>query len=523
MSDALSTAPRVAVVGCGHWGRNLARVHAQLGSLFAVYDVDALVRDAIAEQHGVRALDSLEAALASEVDGIVIAAPAAQHHALASAALDAGKHVFVEKPLALTIADATDLCERALRSDRILMVGHLLRYHPVFRRLQEIVANGDLGQVRYLYSTRLNLGRFRSEEDILWSFAPHDISMVLALVGDEPTGVEAFGGAYLHRDIADVTTTHLSFAGGQRAHVFVSWLHPFKEQKLVIVGSDGMAVFDDGEDWDRKLQLWHHKVEWRNGAPAPVRAEPTTVAVEPGEPLVAECQHFLDCVARKEQPLTDGAEGLRVLRVLDAAARSMREPGATSTRPAAPAGAQVHESAYVDDDAEVGAGTKIWHFSHVMTGARVGRDCTIGQNVVISPGVVVGDRCKIQNNVSVYEGVTLEDGVFCGPSCVFTNVTTPRAEVDRREEFRSTRVGRGATIGANATIVCGHDIGAWSLIAAGAVVTSDVPAHALMAGVPARRIGWVSHDGERLGDDLVCPRSGRRYAERGPDVLEELT
>lgn len=179
-----------------------------------------------------------------------------------------------------------------------------------------------------------------------------------------------------------------------------------------------------------------------------------------------------------------------------------------------------HESAYVDEPCEIGAGTKIWHFSHILAGTRIGRNCVIGQNVMAGPEVTIGDNCKIQNNVALYKGVTLEDGVFCGPSCVFTNVLTPRAEVERKDEFLATRVGRGATIGANATIVCGHDLGDYCMVAAGAVVTRDVPAHALVAGVPARRIGWVSRAGERLGDDLVCPRSGERYAlENGALIL----
>ena len=182
---------------------------------------------------------------------------------------------------------------------------------------------------------------------------------------------------------------------------------------------------------------------------------------------------------------------------------------------------QVHESAYLDSPCDVGAGTRIWHFSHLMRDCRVGRDCVVGQNVMIGPSVVVGDRCKIQNNVSIYEGVTLEDGVFCGPSCVFTNVDNPRAEVERKDEFRPTLVRRGATIGANATIVCGHEIGAYAFIAAGAVVTRDVPAHALVAGVPARRIGWMSRAGGRLGDDLVCPVDGTRYRLTDQGLLKE--
>ena len=183
---------------------------------------------------------------------------------------------------------------------------------------------------------------------------------------------------------------------------------------------------------------------------------------------------------------------------------------------------RIHESAYVDEPCLIGAGTRIWHFSHVMRDCRVGRDCVIGQNVMIGPNVVVGDRCKIQNNVSLYDGVTLEDGIFCGPSCVFTNVGNPRAEVERKDEFRPTCVRRGATIGANATIVCGNEIGAYAFIGAGAVVTRDVPDHALMAGVPARRIGWMSRAGARLGDDLVCPIDGARYRLTARGRLEEF-
>lgn len=180
----------------------------------------------------------------------------------------------------------------------------------------------------------------------------------------------------------------------------------------------------------------------------------------------------------------------------------------------------VHESSYVDDGVKLGAGTKIWHFSHILGGCVIGENCSIGQNVMIGPDVRVGDNCKIQNNVSLYKGVELEQGVFCGPSCVFTNVLNPRAEVERKEEFRRTLVRRGSTIGANATIVCGYELGEYCLIAAGAVVTKDVPAFALMAGVPARRIGWVSRAGEILDETLICPRTGERYKLGGDDVLQ---
>lgn len=181
----------------------------------------------------------------------------------------------------------------------------------------------------------------------------------------------------------------------------------------------------------------------------------------------------------------------------------------------------VHESAFVDAGVSIGAGTKIWHYTHVLGNSSIGERVTIGQNCMIGPNVSVGNDCKIQNNVSLYEGVTLESEVFCGPSCVFTNVINPRAAVIKRDEFRPTIVRRGATVGANATVVCGSELGAWCMIGAGAVVTRSVPAFALMVGVPARQIGWVSHDGERLGPDLVCRRSARRYVLTAAGSLEE--
>ena len=186
-------------------------------------------------------------------------------------------------------------------------------------------------------------------------------------------------------------------------------------------------------------------------------------------------------------------------------------------------GAFIHESSYVDNEVSIGSGTKIWHFSHVLSNCNIGEDCSLGQNVVIGPNVSVGNRVKIQNNVSVYEGVTLEDDVFCGPSCVFTNVNNPRSEIVRKDEYRPTIVRRGASIGANATIICGHDLGEYCFIAAGAVVTKEVPAYALMAGTPARQIGWMSKAGGRLGDDLTCPITGTAYRLIAPEKLEEIS
>jgi predicted dehydrogenase/acetyltransferase-like isoleucine patch superfamily enzyme len=514
--------PKVGVIGCGYWGRNLVRNFAELGALAAVSDSQKERQNEFAARCGVAGLDVAEMLRAKDIVAIVIAAPAAQHGSLAMRALAAGKHVFVEKPLALDVAEAERVLQHAEQADRLVMVGHLLQYHPAFLKLKELVAQGELGRIQYIYSNRLNLGKFRREENVFWSFAPHDISMILSLAGGLPERVHAIGHCYLHKRIADVTTTHLDFANGIQAHVFVSWLHPFKEQKLVVVGDGGMAVFDDGQPWDRKLLLYRHKVAWRDGLPEPRCADAIPLPLNAAEPLQLECRHFLDCVRDGCQPRTGAREGLAVLRVLDAAERAvmMASPVTLETAGPTPGPYFAHESSCIDPGCTIGEGTKIWHFSHVLSGSTIGRRCIIGQNVMIGPDVEVGDDCKIQNNVSLYKGVILGDEVFCGPSSVFTNVGNPRAAIERKNELRPTRIGRGATIGANATIVCGHDLGEYCFVAAGAVVTKNVSPFALVAGNPARQIGWISHDGERLGPDLVCPRSGRRYAIDHDGLIE---
>ncbi|MBS1838539.1 MAG: Gfo/Idh/MocA family oxidoreductase, partial [Actinobacteria bacterium] len=294
----------VAVIGCGYWGRNLVRTFAQLGALVAVVDADADNAAMLASQHSVPARTLDEVLAAPDVDAVVVAAPAKDHAALAVRALEAGKHVFVEKPLALDVAEAEQVVAVAQRSGLTLMVGHLLQYHPAFLAVRSMVDDGRLGQLRYLYSNRLNLGKIRREENILWSFAPHDLSMLLALVGESPDHVTAVGATFLSDDVPDVTTTHMSFPSGPRAHVFVSWLHPFKEQRLVVVGADAMAVFDDTAPWDSKLVVFEHAVTWDGEVPVPVRGEPSPVALDEAEPLRLECEHFLRCVATGDTPRT---------------------------------------------------------------------------------------------------------------------------------------------------------------------------------------------------------------------------
>lgn len=515
-----TSSTKIAVIGCGYWGKNLVRNMAELGALAAVCDAHAPNAEAQAKLYNVP-VQSVDTVLTDPaIQGVVIAAPAAQHAMIAEKAMLAGKHVFVEKPLALTVAEAEALQKVAQKTGRVLMVGHLLQYHPHYLQLKQMAADGLLGKLLYVYSNRLNLGKIRTEENVLWSFAPHDISMILGLMGDAPESVSAQGMTHLTANVPDIYSAQFTFKGGAKGHVFVSWLNPTKEQKLVVVGERGMVVFDDGQPWESKLMHYPHVVKWQNHMPTPEKADGQAIAVPQSEPLKNECQHFLDAIDGKALT-TDAAEGIRVLKVLEAAEKALKS-GKTETTSNEMIPYYVHETAIVDNGCEIGAGTKIWHFSHILSGTKIGKNVSIGQNVMIGPVVSVGDNCKIQNNVSLYKGVMLADGVFCGPSCVFTNVNTPRAEIERKDAFLPTPVGRGATIGANATIVCGHSLGEYCLIGAGAVVTKDVKPHALMVGNPARQMGWVSHAGEKLGADMVCPREGRRYRVTEANELEEL-
>ncbi|MDP2194254.1 MAG: Gfo/Idh/MocA family oxidoreductase, partial [Alphaproteobacteria bacterium] len=443
---------KVSVIGCGHWGKNLIRNFYELGALHSICDANTQQAEKFAKQYDVLNLN-YDQVLQSDVDGVVIAAPAEQHYTLAKKALNAGKNVFVEKPLSLDIDEAQELCDLSHKVQKKLMVGHLLQYHPAFLELKRLLEQGHLGKLQYIYSNRLNLGKIRTEENILWSFAPHDISMILGLVGDQPDSVYATGSCHLNPTIQDVTTTHLSFKNGVEAHVFVSWLHPFKEQKLVVVGDKAMAVFDDSLSWEEKLKLYSHQVHWIDGKPQAEKADGIHVDLAISEPLRMECQHFIDSIATNQQPRTDGHEGLRVLRVLDAAQKSLHLKQNVNLQIKS-ASYYAHETAIIDQGADIGKGTKIWHFSHILKNVKIGENCIIGQNVMIGPDAQIGQGCKIQNNVSLYKGVILEENVFCGPSCVFTNVNTPRANVERKDEFDQTYVEKGASIGANATIVC---------------------------------------------------------------------
>lgn len=328
MKNQIEASQQVALIGCGHWGRNLARNFARLGSLRWICDENQALLEAHAKLWpDVRLSCRFEEVLEDrKTQAVVIATPAGQHYRHAKQAILSGKDVFVEKPMTLRYREGLELVELAQSKGIILMVGHVLEYHPTIKLLKDLVHRGELGRILYIYSTRLNSGKVRRDENILWSFAPHDISVISSLVGIEPTVAIASGGAYLQAGIADATVTNLVFENGIRAHIFVSWLHPYKEQKLVVVGDRKMAVFN-GTVCEHKLEIYERDIDGQSGLPVAGKISETTLLAEEKEPLSLECEHFLNCIQERRQPLTNGENALRVLKVLEASQMSLEKGG----------------------------------------------------------------------------------------------------------------------------------------------------------------------------------------------------
>jgi len=326
---ALPTAhiPRTACVGCGYWGKKVARNLAELNALHAAADISADALAEVVQKHEVPGHD-FDAVLADPAcEAVAVASPASLHGEHVRRALLAGKHVFVEKPLALQLFEAHALVKLARERGLILMVGHLLRYHPVVVALSEMARGGRFGEIKHIYSRRFGLGKIRTEEDVIWSFAPHDISIILALIGETPSYVSAESTSIVTPGIADIANINLAFPSGVTARVSVSWLNPTKEQRTVIIGSEAHAVFDDTADWGKKLQIYDHRIDVSGGEPTIDRADPVSPVLKRAEPLKEELAHFLGCVAAGRQPLTDGHEAISVLSVLEESAKSARSKG----------------------------------------------------------------------------------------------------------------------------------------------------------------------------------------------------
>jgi UDP-2-acetamido-3-amino-2,3-dideoxy-glucuronate N-acetyltransferase len=325
---------KVAVIGAGGWGRNHVRTWHSLGALAVVCDPDPARRAEVESSYeGVEVVADIGDVLGKpDIAGIVLATPAPTHAPLAITALHAGHDVLVEKPLALDLADAEHVVATAERLGRVLSVGHVLEYHPAVRALDGLLTSGALGELRWMVSHRLNLGRVRTAEDVLWSFSPHDIALLLRFAGAEPESVSSRGGAYLTPGIADVVFCGLRFPGGVEGEIIASWLHPFKEQRLVVVGSERMAVFDDTRPLAEKLVLQPYTIGFSDDRePTSIPGPPEPVELTDVQALTEECRDFLARINDRGRPLTDGRAALQVLRVLDAANRSEAGGGVPTT------------------------------------------------------------------------------------------------------------------------------------------------------------------------------------------------
>ena len=546
---------QVCVVGAGRWGKNHIKTLHELGFLAGIVEADADTRMVCEKSYpGVKTFANLREAMKEDFDGFTVATPAETHYEIAKIIIGHGKHVLVEKPITTRLAEARHLKRLAEDNGVNLMTGHLLLFHPAIRKIKDLMKSGKIGKLEYIYSNRLNLGTVRTEENILWSFAPHDISIFQYFIGSLPVEVISRGGAFLQPHIHDSSMTVLTYPGNVVGHIFVNWLHPFKEHRLVVVGSKGMFSYEDSSD-DKSLLFYEKGIDWIQGEPIKRDGPTEIIPFDTAMPLTEELKYFVAHTNGDPVETANAQNGVEVLEILEKASESLLSSGGWKTevgsrmsevkdRRAEDAeretederlrrkdkrqgsevggpGYFVHHTSIIDDNCEIGHGSKIWHFSHILSGSNIGKNCNIGQNVVVGPDVTVGRGCKIQNNVSVYKGVTLEDGVFCGPSMVFTNIYNPRAEIRKMDQVRPTLVKKGATLGANCTIICGTTIGRYAFVGAGAVVTKDVPDHALVVGNPTRKMGWFCSCGERLDDTLKCAVCSKRY-KKGTNGLVEI-
>lgn len=309
--------PRIGVIGCGYWGSNHIRTLASLGHLAAVSDVNGPRTEGFATEFEVPGLTPQQAIDSDDLDALVLALPPQFHAQTAIAAMRAGKDVLVEKPIALSVADAEKALATAEETGRILMVGHVLRFHPAFEGLKKLVDEGQVGELRYIHSHRIGLGKFHTENDALWDLAPHDLSMILALTGCAPAELHGEGAAMLDH-LSDFAHLHMRFTDRLKGHLFASRLNPYRERRLSVVGTKAMAVFDDVEPWERKLAIYRHTLWKDNGSWAATQEEPEYLPVESGMPLTRELEHFVGCIETRMPPRADGREAIEVLRILTA-------------------------------------------------------------------------------------------------------------------------------------------------------------------------------------------------------------
>ncbi len=316
--------PNIAVIGCGYWGKNLVRNFYELGVLKMICDPDSNLTKEFSKKYNVKSGTFEDILNNANIDAVVIASPAFFHHEMAKKCIEKDKHVYIEKPLALNLEDANELVKISQYSDKVLMVGHLLQYHPVFCKLRDLAIASYFGEVKYVSSKRLSLGKVRSEEDVIWSFSPHDISMILSLINSTAKTVSANSSSILQDDIADIAEISITFENNVKAQISSSWLHPFKEHKLILIGTKKMAIFDDTEEWKRKLKIYDYNFENKDRILNLIKKEPYYMEIEESEPLREECKYFIDVICGNKKQRTDAKEGYEVLKVLSAASESIQ-------------------------------------------------------------------------------------------------------------------------------------------------------------------------------------------------------
>lgn len=495
---------KLGLIGAGYWGKNLVRDFNKIGFLHTICEINEKLIEEYKKiyPHLNYVTQWQELIKNPEIGAICISLPAEMHYQYAKEALLAGKDVYVEKPITLDINEGMELVKIAEEKNKVLMVGHLLHYHSAIQKIKEIIELGEIGKIKNIISNRLNLGIFRTRENVLWSFAPHDISVIISLCNNKlPTWVKCNGHSVLTDGVHDITNSILKFEEENiYVNINVNWLNPYKEQKMTIVGEKGMILFDDSEK-ENKLKIYKNYIRWNEKiSPEPIANQSSGEIIKidlDKTPLLTECQHFMNCCLNRQDPLTNGLEGVRVLKVLDALTISLNNNGQKIFLKPKPNKYFSHETAIIDNGAIIGENTKIWHYSHICENAIIGKNCNIGQNVFIAGGAKIGNNCKVQNNVSIYAGVEAEDYVFFGPSCVLTNDKNPRTMYPKNGNYVKTYLETGVTLGANCTVVCGIRIGKHSLIGAGAVVTKDVQPYSIMVGNPAQKIGTIDEFGNR--------------------------
>lgn len=498
----------LGLVGGGYWGKNLVREFYNTGKLKIVCDLDEELLNKYSTMYpGILLTNDYDKMLQNEeITMVCVSVPVKLHYTFTLKALEAGKHVYVEKPYTLDILEARRLNAFAQEKGLTIMVGHLLHYHDVVKQIKTILKSSSVGKIKSITCNRKSHGIYRTFENVLWSFAVHDISVILSLCEAKAKDVNMLsctGHDYITPGIHDIVNIALN-VNGIYVNINVDWNCPNKEQCMTIVCEKAIIVFDDVEPVNKLKVVYNYKSESDFG-PVANKSEYEIFSYEGKSPLQNECEYFLQCIESNIKPITNGEEAIEVLKVLKMCDKALTVSNSLTS---SSYGSDVvslfsltdyisdffvHEDATIESTS-IGRGTKVWRWTHIAKSGVVGENCNIGQGCFIAG--TLGNGCKVQNNVSIYKGVVAGNNVFFGPSCVLTNDLNPRCEHSKGGQYVETIIEDGATLGANCTIVCGHRIGKYALIGAGAVVTKDVPDYAVIVGNPGKQIGTIDEYGQ---------------------------